>query len=84
MFSCFFYLVMGQLGKSSLIHILIFIQNNLSARFVVMEPHASSLWFYYLQLKMISSGIVKYYLLSINNEQDLIEVLVLYEFLKDF
>ena len=33
---------------------------------------------------MISSGIVKYYLLSINNEQDLIEVLVLYEFLKDF
>ena len=80
----YFWLVMGQLGKWSLIHILIFIQNNLRARFVVMEPHASSLCFCYLQLKMTSSGILEYYLLSIKNEQELIEVLVLYEFLKDF
>ena len=74
---------MGQLGKWSLIHILIFVQNNLRARFVVMEPLASSLCFYYLQLKMSSSGI-EYYLLSIIYEQELIKVLVIYEFLKDF
>ena len=75
----------GSIKESLLIHILILVQNNLKTRFVVMEPCSSSLCFYNLQLKMISLGMISNSkTLSINYEQDLIEVLVHHKFLKAF